>query len=70
MKIRFDPEADAAFIYFGTDAESVARTEPCDVEFQGASVILMIGASGRLVGLEVLGASKILPASVLDEAQT
>ena len=69
MEIVFDPDADAAFIYFVTDTQDVACTEPVDVAFEGATVILMMNASGRLMGLELLGASKILPASVMEAAQ-
>lgn len=69
MRLVFDKEADAAFIYFGTDAVEVMRTEPCEVAFQDAAVILLMNASGKLIGLEVLGASKALSADVLGEAQ-
>jgi uncharacterized protein YuzE len=70
MRITFDPAADAAMIYL-VDAvpdAAVARSEVCDVEFDGGAVILDLDADDRLLAIEVLGASKILPADVVAQA--
>lgn len=70
VKIRYDPQADAAFIYlldqigFG----EVARTQICDLEIKEGAVILAFDSAGMLIGVEVLGARKLLSSDVLDRA--
>ncbi len=71
MRITFDPEADAAYIYvknrlgFG----EVAETHMCDVEVKEGAVILAFNGEGHLVGVEVLGARKLLSEDVLNAAE-
>ena len=70
MKVTFDRDADAAFVTF-VDAippGGAPRSEICDVEMTDAAVILLFSPEDRLVGLEILGASKVLPVEVLDQA--
>lgn len=70
MRITFDPAADAAMIYL-VDAPrdgSVARSEVCDVEFRDGAVVLDLDAEDRLLAIEILGASKLLPADVIEQA--
>lgn len=54
-----------------TDDEglTVARTAFCQVELVNASVILRFDPDDRLVGLEILGASRLLPPGVLARAE-
>ncbi len=61
MKITYDKTADAAYIYL-TDIEAggAARTETVN-----ENINLDFDATGKLVGIEVLSASKILPESLL-----
>ncbi len=70
MRIIYDEYADAAYIYLQAAPSSgeVTRTEPCDVDIKEGAVILEFDASGRLIGIEILGASRLLPTEALDQA--
>ena len=63
MKITFDPQADAAFVIIDGEIPpgGAPRSEICDLEIEGGAVILLFSAEDRLVGLEILGASRLLP---------
>jgi uncharacterized protein YuzE len=41
----------------------------CDLEVQGGAVLLLLDEGEQLVGIEVLGASKILPSELLGETK-
>lgn len=72
MRITYDKQADAAFIYLVPligDGE-VTRTDPCDVAANGASIILAFDRAKMLIGIEVLGASRILRPQTLSNAQS
>lgn len=71
MQIVYDRSVDAAHVYFRSILASgeVVRTEPCDVEIREGAIILEFDAAGRLIGLEILGASRVLPAEALDAAE-
>jgi uncharacterized protein YuzE len=64
MKITYDASANAAYIYLVDDIRpgGVAVTKPID-----ENINLDFNAAGQLVGIEVLNASKNLPANVLGE---
>jgi uncharacterized protein YuzE len=70
VRITFDTEADAAFIYLNDAIPpgGAARSHMCDVELDEGAVILLFSPEDQLVGLEVLGASRVLPQEVLDTA--
>ena len=70
MRITFDPDADAAYIQLvdHIPAGGAPRQEICDVELPGAAVILDFSPEDMLIGIEVLGASRILPEGLLKEA--
>lgn len=69
VSIRYDRDADAAFIYFGDDASArIVRTEMCDVAFTDGAAILLLDDNDRILGLEILGASRLLDASLLSQA--
>ena len=69
FKITFDKEADAAYIYFTkTDAGEVKRTYLCDPNENDGMINLDFDKNNRLVGIEVLDASKKLPAELLEGA--
>lgn len=70
MRFTYDPEADAAFVYIvgHIDPGQVARSEMCDLEIREGAVILVLDADERLLGIELLGASRLVPAEVLDRA--
>ena len=64
MKITFDKEADAAYIYVTADAESVAKTISLSDTFN-----LDLDAQGRAIGIEILEASKHVPPAALASAE-
>ncbi len=64
MRISYDSTADAAMIRLVEDS-GPQHSVACDVEFDQAAVILVLSDQDKLVGIEVLGASKILPPGLL-----
>jgi len=66
MKMTLDRKADAAYIRLAQiGSGSVEWTYPCDpLEVKG-QINLDFDAEGRLVGIEVLDASKKLPVELL-----
>ncbi len=71
MKITYDPSTDAAYIYLVPKIETggVNATYCCDPLEINGQINLDFDASGRLVGIEVLGASRKLPADLLKQAK-
>jgi uncharacterized protein YuzE len=67
MKIRYDRSADAAYIEIAGEIGigGVARTYLCDPREVEGMINLDFDADGRLVGIEVMDASKRLPPDVL-----
>ena len=65
--IRYDREADAAYIYLANEILSggVARTVSVDPQDIGGMVNLDLDHEGRIIGLEVMDASKKLPQELL-----
>jgi len=59
--VTYDPEADAAYIYFSTgpvqESEEVSR-----------GVVFDYDRDGCIIGMEVLGANKKLPAALLAQS--
>jgi uncharacterized protein YuzE len=71
MKISYDPSTDAAYVYLVSTIEpgGVSTTYCCDPLKINGQIHLDFDASGRLVGIEVLGASRKLPADLLKQAE-
>ncbi len=71
MRLTFDPDADAAFVYLLPEIGpgEVAHTHMCDVEFDEGAIILAFDDQDRLLGVEVVGATKVLPPRVLEQAE-
>ena len=67
MRIEYDQEVDAAYIYIVDEipAGSVARTISVDPEAIAGMVNLDLDDRGRILGLEVLDARKLLPPGLL-----
>ena len=64
MKITFDKEADAAYIYLTEIAKGeVARTVSLN-----ESVYIDLDKKGRMLGIDILSASRNLPASAIRSA--
>lgn len=66
MNVKYDAQADAAYIQLADaiGARGVAKTYPCD-PIEAGMINLDFDQEGRLLGIEILGASKILPAELL-----
>lgn len=63
MKVTYDPEADAMYIYF-TESKKSTRTEEVSDDF-------LVDYSGKeMIGIEILDASKKLPKRNLDLIKT
>jgi uncharacterized protein YuzE len=67
VRITYDPAADAATIYL---IDEIARggapkSLMCDLELREGAVILLLSDDEQLVGIEILGASRLLPRDVL-----
>lgn len=68
MRVTFDPEADAVYIYLKEIAAGEA-VHQCLVECDEAAgmIVLDLDSDGRLIGIEVLSASAV-PQELLDAA--
>ena len=71
MRVTYDASIDAAYIYLADEIEpgAVRQTFPCEPEKVRGSVNLDFDAAGRLLGLEILNASVVLPGEVLRKAE-
>lgn len=63
MKITLDKENDQAYIYIANVIEDgqVEETIPAECPAGSGYVFLDFDSRGRLLGIEITGASKILP---------
>jgi uncharacterized protein YuzE len=71
MKITYDSEANAAYIYLVTQIAPGEASEQVDeIETPGGKgeIILDFDSSGRLLGIEVLNAKDVLPTEVIEGA--
>jgi uncharacterized protein YuzE len=70
MRVTYDPAADAAYIYLTESREGgVAASRVVDQPVDRASVPVDFDHQSRLIGVEVLGASRGLPADTLKAAE-
>ena len=67
MKITYDKSVDAAYIYLIDEIRpsAVKRTYSCDPVEVNGEINLDFDADDRLIGIEILGASKRLPEAVI-----
>lgn len=63
MRVEYDPEADAAYLYLSTEAPVVETTVLGEDEAEGIN--LDFDKFGKLVGIEILDAKSRLPADLL-----
>ena len=70
MRAEFDRAANCAYMYLKEIADGEAATQ-CVVECDEASgmIVLDLDKKGRLIGIEVMGATKALPQELLDAAE-
>ncbi len=71
VRITYDPTVDAAYIYLRDpiSAGESKRQETCDIEGMTGDIRLDFNAVGILLGIEVLGASRILPGELIASTQ-
>jgi uncharacterized protein YuzE len=73
MKITYDKEVDAVYIYLdpGLEMKSawVKKTYPCDPQEVNSMINLDFDEDGKLGGVEIIDASKKLPEAFLKEAE-
>jgi len=66
LQFHYDKEADAAYIRLrASGVPAVARTEVVDLQLESGAINLDFDEEGRLVGVEILGARRLLPAELL-----
>jgi uncharacterized protein YuzE len=68
LRVTYDPEANAAYIYFVPDIQAggVAKTVPVGDGSEPWMVNLDVDDEGRILGLEVLDARSLLSAALLE----
>ncbi len=64
MKIEYDKEADAAYIYF----KEIANGEVVQTISLNDSVNIDLDKEGKTLGIEILNASKNLPSNAIKSA--
>jgi uncharacterized protein YuzE len=71
MRVTYDADTDAAYVYLTDEVLPPGRDSvPCDLpEGVQHALVVMDWRDGRIVGLEVLDASKVLHRDLLDSAQ-
>jgi uncharacterized protein YuzE len=69
MRVTLDKSVDAAFIYLTDDKIDFGFMYECDEHVIGDMINLEFAKDGRLVGIEVMGASHRLPGSYLEQAE-
>jgi uncharacterized protein YuzE len=69
MRITYDADTDDAYVHL-TDEEPAAGRDsvPCDLPEGTSGFVAVDWKDGRIVGLEVLNASRLLHADLLAEA--
>jgi uncharacterized protein YuzE len=68
MRVTYDPAADAAYVELAgplADGEAATTIHSITTPGDRGEVALDFDADGRLLGIEVLHASAVLPAAVL-----
>lgn len=65
MRVEYDPEVDAAYIYISDPEARQGTVTSLPVEGAPGMIVLDFDTDGRLFGVEVLDASKLLPQELL-----
>lgn len=71
MRVTHDVEADAAYVYLvdGIGRGEVANSHVADIALTNAALTVDFDVNGRVLGIEVLGASKVLRPETLQAAE-
>ena len=67
MKVTYDKEADAAYIYL---KDKIDKGEIKDTISMNENIILDFDSKKKLIGIEILSASKITPKGSIASMQT
>jgi uncharacterized protein YuzE len=69
VRFTHDPQADAVSIHLVDSIQpgGVARSHVCDIELPDRSIVLDFDIEDKLVGIEILGASRLLPEQMLKD---
>jgi len=67
MKATYDKEADAAYIYL---KEKIERGEVKNTISMNENIILDFDSNNKLIGIEILSASSVVPKSAVRALQT
>lgn len=72
VRITYDQDADAAYVYFEDRIAdgSVEQTVPSGIDLDRALIAFDFNVDGKLVGIEILGASRILTREALAVADS
>ena len=65
MKLTYDRKADAAYLYLKEPVKKGAAKITCPGEGEAGGINLDFDAEGRLLGIEILDASRRLPLELL-----
>lgn len=70
MRMTFDAEADAAYVYLVPEIApgGVSQTRQCMIPLPGSDISLDFDADGKLLGIEILGARRILRSDTVESA--
>jgi uncharacterized protein YuzE len=71
VRMTYDSEANAAYIYLvdQIDRGEVGRSCVADIAMDNAAITIDFDAEGRILGIEVLGASQALRAETIGAAE-
>jgi uncharacterized protein YuzE len=70
VRVTFDPEADAACIYLTDELLEPGRDSvPCEAPEGIQTYVVIDWKDGKILGLEVLGASRVLHKDLLSQAK-
>ena len=70
MRVTYDPEVDAAYIYVREAEARLGTVKSVPVPDAPGMIVLDFDTDGRLFGIEVLDASQLLPSELLTPADT
>ncbi len=66
MKVTYDKEADAAFIYL---KDKIEKGEVKNTISMNDNIVLDFDSNKKLIGIEILSASKVIPKSAVSQME-
>lgn len=70
MEVVYDRSVDAAYLYLVTviDNGQIKKSYSCDTKVVNGQITMGFDSLGRLLGIEILNASRFLPEALLRKA--